>query len=276
MLKKVTDFSITGWLLKHALQQPMVDAFVLIAWIVFAVAFVIRILDMILYEKSSINEKVEPDKISTCLQMTNNEVAGHLEKCSKNDLPFINKLHEQHNFDLNIRLIVANLAQYIFNSIENKTLTKKDLFISLYTFNPQKNTLVYELHYDEKRDVIKSKEIGLCDAKYQEYECVKCFKAKHQQNSYVLKKKEYKGGHAKRVKSMEHYIGCKLFGKNNIYGFLNIEIHKKNVFDTQEDMEKYMEEIIMPFKLLLEYQYLKKDFFSSFNEFDQNWQRAST
>lgn len=66
-------------------------------------------------------------------------------------------------------------------------------------------------------------------------------------------------------------MGCKLSSENKIFGFLNIEFHNNAIFPGESAMYDFMEEHVLPFKLLLEYQYLKKEFFGSFLSFETNW-----
>jgi hypothetical protein len=87
-----------------------------------------------------------------------------------------------------------------------------------------------------------------------------------------LSKKEYSKGSPKRHKTFQQYMGCKLESNNTIYGFLNIEFHNHDVFVDEAEMQDFMEEIIFPFKLLLEYQYLKAQFFSKFEKLKDNWE----
>ena len=50
--------------------------------------------------------------------------------------------------------------------------------------------------------------------------------------------------------------------------------HHNALFTDEEEMQDFMEEHIYPFKLLLEYQFLKKEFFDSLKNFDVNWRAA--
>ncbi len=91
---------------------------------------------------------------------------------------------------------------------------------------------------------------------------------------YTLEKSGYAKGDSKRYKTFSQYMGCKIESNGKVYAFLNIEFHNHQVFMEVEDAQDFMEENVYPFKLLLEYQYLKREFFAKFCEFDKHWEVA--
>jgi hypothetical protein len=111
------------------------------------------------------------------------------------------------------------------------------------------------------------------EKKYKDYESVKCINGSNS-TAYVLEKNQYSPGASRRRKTIEHYMGCKLETNGNLFGFLNIEFHNGKVFLDEDSMQEFMEQHVFPFKLLLEYQYLKKSFFGRFNHFDKYWRVA--
>lgn len=127
---------------------------------------------------------------------------------------------------------------------------------------PCGSKLKYLLHFDPRRDIVKSKVIDLSGKDHADYECVRCLNAGGS-TSFVSKKSDYAVGDKKRHKTIKQYMGCKLCVGSSTYGFLNIEFHNHNVFTDSEEMEEFMLEHVIPFKLLLEYQFLKKKFFES-------------
>jgi NAD-dependent SIR2 family protein deacetylase len=272
LVKKVFDFSISGWLLNHVLQQTAVNMYVAISIIILVSAFFIKALSLI-FEAFPITKhlNVEPEEISECLQVMNNEIMAHIKKCDSSTPPNINKFNEQHSFDINTRLIAESLSEHIKKSIDTMKIKRKDLFISLYTYSKDKNELEYELHFDPKRDLIKSKRIFLNHSKFENYECVKCMKSSNS-TAYQSSIEKYSKGNSKRFKTFTHYLGCKLETNGNIFGFLNIEFHNQVVFIDEDEMQDFMEENIFPFKLLFEYQYLKGQFFNRLEELDKNWE----
>lgn len=273
LLKKAFDFSISGWLLNNALHQSGVNLYVYFSAVALIAAVVIKLLS-ILFENfpPSKHATVEPEEISDCLQSMNKEILGHIVKCN-DGLANVRQLCEQHSFEVNLRVITEALAEHIRKSIDSIKVKRKDLFISVYRYDEQKNLLAYELHYDHKRDLVKSKVIDLASDKFKEYESVKCFISENS-TSYVHDKNRYAQGSSKRYKTIQHYLGCKLETNGYVVGFLNIEFHNGAVFADEEAMQDFMEENIFPFKLLLEYQYLKHDFFNKFSNFEDNWRVA--
>jgi hypothetical protein len=275
MIKKSIGFSVSGWLLQNAFHQPLVNIYVYVSATILIVAIISKIIILYFENFPPHNHNfVEPDEISDCLHRMNSEICSHLEKCSNGEPANIKFLYEQHGYKMNLALIVESLAEHIRKSSNNVKIKKKDLFISLYLYDENDGVLEYILHYDPKRDLIETKKIDLRSNRFEKYESVKCMKSTNA-NAYVLNGKvNYAKGASKRHKSIRHYLGCKLTTENQIYGFLNIEFHHNQLVSDEGEMQDFMEEHIYPFKLLLEYQFLKKDFFNSLKEFDTNWRAA--
>ena len=211
---------------------------------------------------------VHPDEISECLQVMNNEIISHIKKFDEKYKPILNRLPEQHNFKVNVRVISDLLASHISKSTD---IEKKNLFISLYSYDDSEKKLRYELHQDPKKDLVKSKVIDIYNDEYREYECVKCIKSENF-FAYVLDKKRYAKGKERRYSTFKQYIGCKIESPEILFGFLNIEFHKIEVFPNEDEIFDFMEKNISPFKQLFEYQFLKRNFFSKFNKTNQHWE----
>jgi len=274
LVKKGFGLSISGWLLNNALHQSAVNVYVYISGVILVLAVLVKVLSLIfLHYPATKHSAVEPEEISECLQVMNKEILGHIEKCDSCIPPSLRKIREQHSFDVNTRLITESLSAHIMKAITTIKVKRKDVFISLYTYKESDSSLTYELHYDPRRDLVKSKYIDLNDGAYSDYESVKCIKSSAS-TSYVLEKKKYAKGNIKRYKSLEQYMGCKLETNGLVYGYLNIEFHNNAIFVEEEEMQDFMEENIFPFKLLLEYQYLKKEFFHRFEKYEKHWEVA--
>ncbi|GEM_PF-6431067 len=272
MLKKIFDFSMSGWLLNNVLHQTGVNVYLAVTGVMLVSAVVIKFLSLIVETfPPSKHSVVEPEEISDCLSVMNKEILGHIKKCGVGQTD-VTKLNEQHAFEVNMRVITEALAEHVRKSIELIKVKRKDLFISVYRYENEK--LLYQLHYDHKRDLVKSEIIDINDNQYSNYESVKCFK-EGKSTSYVHKSKEYAKGASKRYKTIRHYLGCKLETNGHAVGFLNIEFHNNSVFKDEEEMQDFMEEHIYAFKLLYEYQYLKHEFFEKFTNFNENWKVAS-
>ncbi|WP_288130981.1 hypothetical protein [Microbulbifer sp.] len=272
MLKKAFGLSISSWLLENALQQPLVDVYYVGAYIFLVVAILSKGLILYFDHFPAVSHGlVEPDEISSCLQLMNNEICSHLDKCSTSEPAYISGLCEQHGYKGNLALIISSMAEHVRKSISNIRVKKKDLFISLYRYDSGNSELVYVLHYDPGRDLVESKRIDLSSAKYSRYESVKCMNSSGT-TAYVLDaRSDYVRGASKRHRSIKHYMGCKVCTETEIYGFLNVEFHHNPVFSDHEEMQDFMEEHVYPFKLLLEYQFLKKNFFATLGDFESNW-----
>ncbi len=50
-------------------------------------------------------------------------------------------------------------------------------------------------------------------------------------------------------------------GSDNLLGFVNVEFHNKKFFQTEEEMQDYLESNLVAFKYLFEYQFLKRTLF---------------
>jgi len=274
LVKKGFGLSISGWLLNNALQQSAVNVYVYTSGVILVAAIVVKVLSLLFVHFPAIKHAtVEPEEITECLQVMNKEISNHIVKCDSEDPPNLRKVRDQHSFDVNTRLVTEALAEHIRKSISTINVKRKDVFISLYSYKSSDECLTYELHYDPRRDLVQSKSVDLNDEKYRDYECVKCMKSPAS-TSYVIDKKKYAKGNSKRHKSLEQYMGCKLETNGFVYGFLNIEFHNHAIFADEEEMQDFMEENVFPFKLLLEYQYLKKEFFRRFEDYEKHWEVA--
>lgn len=268
MLKKLTAFSLTGWLINNAFQQPLINAFVVLAVVVIVTCVVVKIIIVYFDNFPPLNHGlVEPDEISNCLFRINSEISDHVQKCNGAQGLEMRSICDQHGFKVNAALVVDSMAEHIRKSIKNIKIKRKDLFISLYCINDESGCLEYVLHYDSKRDLVESKNINLSEQKFQSYESVKCLKSSNT-TAYVLDKKGYAKGASKRYKTIEHYMGCKIASEQRVFAFLNIEFHNNAIFPDESAMQDFLEEHIYPFKLLLEYQFLKKEFFSHLKNLD--------
>ncbi len=272
IVKKAFGFSISGWLLNNALHQQAVNLYVYTSGATLVFAILIKALSLAFERFPAVNHlAVEPEEMSECLQAMNNEITNHIDKCDLEESPNVRRLREQHSFDVNLRLIAESLAEHIRKSISTIKIKRKDLFISLYSYDKGNNELKYELHYDPKRDFVQSKVIDFNSDAYSLYECVKCINSSNS-TSYVISKDKYAKGSSKRYKSFCQYMGCKIESNNKVFGFLNIEFHNHHIFIDEEEMQDFMEENVFPFKLLFEYPYLKDEFFGKFEKFDKHWE----
>lgn len=274
LTKKAFDFSLSAWLAENWLKQDLVNLIVLVGAFVIISSIIIKSVSLITKKYSYPSHEVAtPDMISECLQAINTEISLHIQKCETQEKQRLRQLKDEHRFNVNLRLIVSSLSEQIKQSISTIHIKKRDIFISLYHFVPDENCLKYELHFDHKKDLVKSKVIPLDEERFEKYECVKCMNSVNS-TIYALEKKHLAKGHSKRSKSVKHYMGCKLQGLNYNFGFLNIEFHNQTFFSSEEEMHEFMEDNIFPFKQLMEYQYLKREFFGKFEDLEAHWETA--
>lgn len=270
MFKKLFDFSLSKWLSTHVFQQQFVGAYEFTSGSILALAILLKIFGLLLeYFPSNEAKNIEPREISDCIQAINKEIVGHLNKCANEKPVNVRRLNEQHTFDINIRLIISALAEHIRGCCDGVKIKNKDIFISLYAHDDSEH-LRYVCHYDPKRDGVKSKTIHINDTKYKDYECVKCMHS-GDSTTYLLNKDGYSRGNSKRHKTVQQYMGCKLEADGRTLGFLNIELHNNPIFISDDDMQDFMENNVFPYKALLEYQFLKREFFSTFKDFETHW-----
>jgi len=271
MAKKLFGLSISNWLLANAFHQPLVNLYFYSSAIALSTAIGIKMIALLFEHFPPTKQAaVPPDEISDCLLVINKEILSHLKRLDPLVQADIKDLKEQHAFDVNIRIIVEALAEQIRRSIDTITLKRRDIFISVYSFDEVQKCLLYELHYDSKRDIVNSRRMCLDDERYRAYECVKCIN-QGVATAYVLDKSRYAKGHSKRHKSVKQYMGATLGLNDHLFGFLNIEFHNHFLFTDEDEMQEFMEGVVFPFKLLLEYQFLKKLFFEKFSDFEKYW-----
>ena len=153
------------------------------------------------------------------------------------------------------------LHQHIAGTLKNAR--NRDVFISLYIFKDEK--FEYVTHQPIKRDVVSTKSISINEEKYSEYECVKCTKS-DKSTTVKIDCADYHRSSSNRHKNIKHYVGMKLWQNDELVGFLNIEIYKIKHFEEEEEAFEYIEQELVPFKYLLEYQFAKLRFFQILDE----------
>ncbi|MFZ2280865.1 MAG: hypothetical protein WAW39_23900 [Prosthecobacter sp.] len=141
----------------------------------------------------------------------------------------------------------------------------RDIFISVYEMKNVESdpsasgTLHYLAHWDPQRDTVFSTAIDMGQTKYRGYECVKAITQK-QSTVSLLDCTKYKK--SRNRGDIKHYVGMQLQHQEATLGFLNIEFHSKQFFSDEAQMLDFVEKEILAFKYLIEYQFLKKRFFS--------------
>jgi hypothetical protein len=261
---------VPGWLLQPLLKYGLLY----VAFGVLIVALVVKV--VVCYLDHYANGKtihVDPYEMAICISTINDELSEHLERRAGQVVP-IGGLLGQHKFKRNIVKIVASLANHIQRSCSEISDVRRDVFISVYSFESTaakpEGLLKYICHYDPIRAVVLSKEMDLSDRKYKDYECVKCISA-NQSAAYLIDGSEYAIGHSERCKTIKHYLGCRLEICEQTCGFLTIEFHNNVIFNSTDELAHFLENHVYSFKALLEYQFLKRAFLATLRDFSTYW-----
>lgn len=212
----------------------------------------------------------EPESISECALVINNEIKRHLKEIISDPKQAANTFLKSHSFDLNVAHAVSNLADHLKKAFSHLKVKNRDVFISVYKVenigikSSSLSPLFYLTHWDPNRDVIFSKKIDPNNKEHKTYECVKAIK---EGKSSVIKWdcSAYTKSKNNRGK-IKHYIGFRFDYEGVVLGFLNIEFHNKQFFIDEEKMVDFVEKEIIAFKYLVEYQFLKRAFFDVVNE----------
>lgn len=268
ILKKTFSFSLTGYLANNYFRQPLIDAFVVATVLLILLAVVFKIIKMVeQYYPQKSHSYVEANDIASCLARINEEVVEHISVCNNKDNVDVNKVVSQHTLKKNVALVVDQMISHIISSFKDFNLKARDVFITLYVFSEDNKSLDYYLHCPSRKDWVETRKIILNSRKFKYYESVKLLKS-DRKNSYVLDRKRYNKGASRRYKTIKHYVGCKISLDQQVFGVINIEFHNKNLFAEEEDFYRFTEEHIYPFILLLEYQFLKDEFFKNLKRID--------
>lgn len=266
LLKKFFDFSITD-ILKLHFSNDVAGGFLLITTTILIIAFIIRVIALIFDNNPPLSvDKIKLDDVTAFLASDNNDISVIIKKCKSQKHLSITEMYNEDIFYDKVALIIVSLVNHILKGATQIELEKNDIFISLYSYNRASNCLEYVAH-NSLRYTVTSRTISLSHEKFSNYECVKCCNSVDIAQ-YVLKNESYHKGISKRYDTIKQYMGYKLTDERNdiLFGFLNIEFHRLEPFNNEDEMKRFMEEYIAPFKLLLEQQYLKFDLSKQFED----------
>jgi hypothetical protein len=242
---------------------PIVE-YPLLAIAGYATALKIGLLILDAYPATRV-KTTEPEGLNHCCLRNNEEISRHLASILDSPGGAVVTFRTLHNFQVNVALVVQSLAHHITSTLTGAR--SRDIFISIYTIPrfedlaSPRESLEYLTHVDPKRDFIHSRSIDFADGLYQQYECVKCIRSPRETCLIFDCKANYYKSPSKRHKTVIHYIGMKLKANGVLLGFVNIELHNRQFFSTEEEMLDYVESHLMAFRYLLEYQFLKRAFF---------------
>lgn len=205
----------------------------------------------------------EPERIAQCLLRINDEIKEHLAGFNAVSAANCKDFDRYHHFQDNVRMILGNMADHIMRAFPGlKELRERDIFLSLFEYRKGTDSgyLDYLCHWKPNRDSVFSPQIRLLSPVFKKYECVKAITegrnaiVKWDCSDYV------KGSKRGQI---QHYVGLRIEIRGETLGFLNIEFHNRNFFEDEQNMTIFVENELIAFKYLIEYQFLKKHFFSS-------------
>lgn len=208
----------------------------------------------------------EPERISECILNINLEIKRHLFEIAEDPHKASFSFTKSHNFDVNVAHIVGSLATHLKQAFAHHKIRNRDFFISVYEMKEfdgkgdPLGVLHYLTHWDPQRDAVCSRSLELSNVKFKGYECVKAIM---QNESTVIRwdcSKYKKSRNSRGV--INHYVGMQLRQGETTLGFMNIEFHNKQFFADEAQLLDFVEKEILAFKYLIEYQFLKKRFFS--------------
>lgn len=206
----------------------------------------------------------EVEDLAHCCLSINNEIKTHIERIVEEPQAVAQTFRLNHNFQVNVAIAADSLARHMLSTLTGAE--SRDIFVSIYQvpsfmdLDEKRVELEYICHYPQKRDVIVNKRIGLTANAFRSYECVKCIDSPD--HTWVRSDcSDYFKSRTRRLKNIKHYIGMKLLCGEILLGFVNIEFYNTTFFGTDDEMRTYLEENILTFKYLIEYQFLKSAFF---------------
>lgn len=255
-LQKLGGFSISAWLESNNWPSDTVILVVdVLSWLI---VFILTCKIFILYFERHPVVKFSTKKyedFTDCLSQHNRTALKDVMNVNRGR-KVIYEPSDMEEFEVTTGLIVKQLSSSLRNRVLPAFDERKDVFISLYTFDDSLSSLIYELHYHPGREIVSTQKIPIKGSECEEYECVKCMRS-NEVTCYLVNKNHYKKGNPGRYKSLKHYMGCKLRVNGGTVGFLNIEFHNHKIFSDQSEMEDLMEINVYPFKMMLEAQYLR-------------------
>jgi hypothetical protein len=230
-------------------------------------------------------EQISPDGMKTLCLNLNKEIESHLRAIESADKKkALKELSNHHHFNQNIGLIVVEMVDHIAESlmIEKK---RKDIFVSIYAVNNFERGVVLN-EYDQSQEVFLqdgnktskleylnhwdatsahkySAHIDFAAEKYGKYECVKAYKTGRYIHTSVDSKNYYCDPKNPRAQSTKNFLCFFITINDQVVGLVNIEFHNNKIFATDEEMIQYIQTDLMPFKYMIQYQFLKKCFLNA-------------
>lgn len=214
-------------------------------------------------------ETRELESINECVLKINSEIRRHMGIVRDEPAAIKTSFLHQHHFEENIALVTENLGEHLKESFPKLKLGDHDIFVSIYkasgfenvTWNP--HILEYVTHWHPKRqDVVSSMRIDTGAPAFSGYECVKAIMGRRDV-SVKWDCSDYEKTRSHRGDSIQHYVGFRLESNGETIGFITIEFHNHIYFPSEKEMKDFVERDVIAFRYLIEYQFLKKKFFTA-------------
>lgn len=171
-------------------------------------------------------------------------------------------------YDVNIASIIVDLHSEMVRLFSSRGISKRDIVISLYHCSEdaapdgKQSALDYCVHYDRSCGDISTKRISMDDPLTRDF--VACKVLDRGEIKYLVD--AVKGGYVVanvgRRQSVKQFIGIPIVSRDITVGLLNIEIHRRSIFEDEDQMADFYSEIVYGFRNQIEYQVNKRTFFS--------------
>ena len=271
-IKTLTGFSFTLFAGKiFSLEAAIIVKFIAVCVVVYAVGarFLVFFVEYFPFPSS---KSPAPESINECVLKINDEIRRHMKEVCDQPNQTASTFLIQHHFKENVTLVTANMAEHLQQSFSALKAGNHDVFISVYKIrgfeekNWEPQVLEYVTHWDlSRQDVISSSEININNSAYSEYECIKAIHGAHK----IVKKwdcSDYASGRSGRSKTIRHYVGFRLEYADKTIGFINVEFHNHQFFCDEDELTNFVEKVLIAFRYLIEYQFLKRKFFTILTE----------
>jgi len=209
---------------------------------------------------------------TACLCATNQEIENYIKQVSQPDI-IRQQFRNFHNYAEGVDLITSSMGNAIKLFFDEQKLEKRKTFISVYesawleTFDESDYpTLTWVCQYPRRQMDVGTKIIQTLD-QHASFACSTVFREDKKVCIFDAKKDDaFLSDGVDRRKSIRHYIGIPVSILGKCHGVVNIEFHKKEVFNSEDEMVAFYNQHLAPFRVLLEYQLLKKIFFRKLYE----------
>jgi flagellar basal body-associated protein FliL len=203
-----------------------------------------------------------------CLLKNNKEIANHINNMRENIFS-LTEIDKHHMYEDNIQFIHKNLYDHLSESLKDKKILINDIFISYFhdeTFNLDFTKIKYysySSHFDPTIFETHTSKIDIQQQKFKYFAGARAIKKKTTVVCAKIGTENYDKSNKDRRESIKHYFGIPLSIDQKVVGLLNIEIHNKNIFGSENEMKTFYQKEIQSFIYLYEYQLHKKYFFNN-------------